>query len=88
MDALADRIFAMVVAHSRCHQPNPHFVEDDDVDSIDEKFQHEEKFEDPNFQCFMQLNSPPNYYTDVNDEDLVEVSFFFFFSCDQEVDKI
>lgn len=46
------------------HQPNQHFVEEDDEDSI----QHEEEFEDP-FQCSVDWNSPPIY-----DKDLVEVS--------------
>jgi hypothetical protein len=59
-------------------------VEDDDEDSVDEEFQHEEEFED-HFQCSVDWNYPPIYEIDVNDEDLVEVSSL---SYDQEVDKI
>jgi len=49
----------------------------------DEEFQHEEDVEDHS-QCFVDWNSPPTYYTYINDEDLIEVSFL---SYGQEVEQ-
>lgn len=49
----------MFVANGRCSQSNQCFVEEDDEDSVNEEFQHEEEFED-HFQCSMNWNSPAN----------------------------
>jgi hypothetical protein len=79
---LADQFATVAVGNGFRRQPNLCFVEDD-MDSVDEEFQHEEVLEDP-FQSSVDWNSLLIYATDVNDEYLVEVSSLPY---DQEVDK-
>jgi hypothetical protein len=51
-----------------------------DEEFVNEEFQPEEEVQNP-FQCFVDWNSLPTYDIYVNDEDLIEISFW---PCGQE----